>query len=142
MGTDKDNIDQDRVIKAAKLAELHDLIQKDLDQAYQTVVGQRGAKLSGGQVQRIGIARAIYNNPEVLILDEGTSNLDQTTESKIIRNLDQDSDIKLRIMVAHRLKAIKDCDRLYLFNDGKLEDSGSYDDLSSRNEIFKSMLKS
>ena len=142
LGTDKDNIDQDRVIKAAKLAELHDLIQKDLEQAYQTVVGQRGAKLSGGQVQRIGIARAIYNNPEVLILDEGTSNLDQTTESKIIRNLDQDSDIKLRIMVAHRLKAIKDCDRLYLFNDGKLEDSGSYDDLSSRNEIFKSMLKS
>jgi len=140
-GIKESDIDIDRVKAAAKLANLHDFINDQLSEGYESSVGERGAKLSGGQVQRIGIARALYNNPEILILDEGTSNLDQATESLILSNLRKDKRIKLIIIVAHRLKTTMDCDYLLLFKDGLLTDKGTYKELSDRNESFKEMIK-
>ena len=140
-GINESDIDIDRVKAAAKLANLHDFINDQLSEGYESSVGERGAKLSGGQVQRIGIARALYNNPEILILDEGTSNLDQATESLILSNLRKDKTVKLIIIVAHRLKTTMDCDYLLIFKDGLLADKGTYKELSDRNESFKDMIK-
>ena len=95
LGVDDDEIDIDRVKKAGGVADIHDFIVSNLDQGYNSIVGERGAKLSGGQVQRIGIARALYCNPKIMIMDEGTSNLDQKTESKILSNLVESIIIKL-----------------------------------------------
>jgi len=142
LGVEASDIDFDRVVKACKLAEIHELITQKFDQGYDTKVGERGVKLSGGQVQRIGIARALYNQASIIILDEGTSNLDQSTEAKIISNISQDKNTKLLLMVAHRLKATEKCSQIILLNNGEIEDIGTYDELKNRNSIFKSMLNS
>lgn len=140
LGVDDDEIDLDRVKKAGEVADIHDFIVSNLDQGYNSIVGERGAKLSGGQVQRIGIARALYCNPKIMIMDEGTSNLDQKTESKILSNLVENKNINILIIVAHRLKTTEKCNELILFKDGKLFDRGTFEELSVRNEHFKQML--
>lgn len=140
-GLEESDIDIEKVTSAAKLANIHEFITDQLPAGYESQVGERGAKLSGGQIQRIGIARALYNNPEILILDEGTSNLDQATESLILSNLRQDKKIKLIIIIAHRLKTTEECDYLLLFKDGLLTDQGTYEELSHTNKSFREMIK-
>ena len=142
LGVDENSIDLDRVVTAAKIADIDEFISNNLDEGYSSIVGERGAKLSGGQVQRIGIARALYNNPAIMILDEGTSNLDQKTEAKILNNLSENKEIKILIIVAHRLITTERCDELLLFKDGKLHDRGSFKELSNRNQYFKQMIDS
>tara|TARA_B100000902_G_scaffold157186_1_gene153405 strand:- start:1658 stop:3412 length:1755 start_codon:yes stop_codon:yes gene_type:complete len=119
-GVNVDQINFEAVIKAAKIANIHDFIVSDLPDKYQTTIGERGIRLSGGQRQRIGIARALYHNPEVLILDEATSALDNETEQVVmdaIKNIKKDKTI---ILIAHRLKTIEYCDIVFRMQEGKI----------------------
>jgi ATP-binding cassette subfamily C protein len=104
-----------------------------------TLVGERGIRLSGGQRQRIGIARALYHNPEVIIMDEATAALDNTTEREFMQALEVMSKHKTMIMIAHRLSTVKNCDRLYLMKSGIVADVGTYNELISRNKEFQTM---
>jgi len=133
-----DEIDRNKVIRAAKIAELDEFINTLLD-GYQTYVGERGVRLSGGQKQRIGIARALYNNPKVLILDEATSALDGITENIIMNTINNLSHKRTIIMIAHRLSTVRECDVIFLMEEGKIIDSGSYDELLGRNSKFNKM---
>ncbi|MDA7601966.1 ABC transporter ATP-binding protein/permease [Gammaproteobacteria bacterium] len=142
LGVNESDIDMSRIEAVARLADIDDFIINQLPDGYDSSVGERGSRLSGGQVQRIGIARALYNHPEILILDEGTSNLDQTTESKILKNIKEDKTIKMLIIIAHRLKATEDCDYLIFFKDGLITDQGTFKELSDRNLDFREMIKS
>jgi ATP-binding cassette, subfamily B, bacterial PglK len=142
LGFNEEEIDQDNIERAAKLANIHDFIIENFDDGYESNVGERGVKLSGGQIQRIGIARALYNKPKIVILDEGTSNLDQITESSVISSLINDQYTHILISVAHRLKITTKCDNILVFNNGKIEDMGTYKELSESNLIFKSMIES
>ena len=85
-----------------------------------TGIGERGIRLSGGQRQRIGIARALYNNPDILVFDEATSSLDNETEEAIIESIDKLHGKKTLVIIAHRLHTIEGCDILYKVNDGKI----------------------
>jgi HlyD family secretion protein len=104
-----------------------------------TKVGERGVRLSGGQRQRIGIARALYHEAKVLIFDEATSSLDGITEKMIMQAIDQFSGQKTIIMIAHRLKTIQKCDQIYVIDNGKVADQGTFDELLETNEMFKKM---
>ena len=112
-------IDINKVNKAVKLAQLDDFINQLPDGLY-TKVGESGFKLSGGQRQRIGIARALYNDPEILIMDEATSSLDSRTESEVMLSIEKLKKKKTIIIVAHRLNTLDRCDSLYEVNRGKV----------------------
>ena len=116
-GLDDDEIKKDQIISAAKIAQLHDFINT-LENKYDTVIGERGIRLSGGQRQRIGIARALYNNPEILILDEATSALDNITEKEVINAINKISGDKTIIMIAHRTSTLKNCDKIIKLKNG------------------------
>jgi len=137
-GIAKPQIDLEKVNRAANMAHLSDMIA-ELPQGMQTTVGERGVQLSGGQKQRIGIARALYNDPDVLVLDEATSALDGITEKLIMDAIHDFSGKKTIIMIAHRLATVKKCDVIFLLDQGKIIDSGTYDELESRNDVFKKM---
>ncbi len=117
----------DAVEKAAKIANLHQFIMDDLPKQYQTVIGERGIRLSGGQRQRIGIARALYNDPQALILDEATNALDNLTEDAVMDAINSLSKNITIIIIAHRLKTVKNCDIIFKFEKGRLVSQGSYD---------------
>ncbi len=128
-GVDPKNIDQIAVEKASKIANLHEFVIDELSQQYQTIIGERGIRLSGGQRQRIGIARALYHNPQVLILDEATSSLDNETEKAVmdaVNNLNKDITV---ILIAHRLNTVKNCDIIFKLDKGKVVDQGTFDEI-------------
>ena len=117
-----EDINQELVEKAAKIANLHQFVVDELPKKYQTIIGERGVRLSGGQRQRIGIARALYHNPKVLILDEATSALDNQTEEAVmnaINNISKDITI---ILIAHRLNTLKNCDIIFKLDKGSLKE--------------------
>ncbi len=125
-GVNPKNIDLRAVEKASKIANLHEFVINELPNQYQTTIGERGVRLSGGQRQRIGIARALYSNPKVLILDEGTSSLDNETEQVVIQAVNKLSKDITIILVAHRLNTVKNCDTIFKFEKGEIVDHGSY----------------
>lgn len=133
-------LDQQKLEKAAKLAELSSFIN-NLPNAYNTIVGENGVQLSGGQRQRLGIARALYNNPEVIVFDEATSALDGITEDNIIAAINNIGHSKTVVMIAHRLTTLKDCDVIYFFNEGEITSSGTYPELLKNNKEFRNMAK-
>lgn len=139
-GLPADQIDMVAVERAARMAELHDFVTEELSDGYRTMVGDRGARLSGGQRQRVGIARALYHDPDVLILDEATSALDNVTERAVMDALDRIGGEKTVIMVAHRLTTVRKCDQIFLFKNGAVAASGSYDALFETNEDFRAMV--
>ncbi|MDR2447670.1 MAG: ABC transporter ATP-binding protein/permease [Treponema sp.] len=138
-GVAPDKINDKNVVNAAKMANIHDFVQNELEQKYETVIGERGIRLSGGQRQRIGIARAVYHNPTVLILDEATSALDGVTEGAIMDAIKRIGHKKTIIMVAHRITTVKNCDVIYMMDKGVIVDSGNYEELYQKNEMFKKM---
>ena len=128
-GVDPKEISQKAIEKASKIANLHEFVLHELPDQYQTIIGERGVRLSGGQRQRIGIARALYNNPKALILDEATNALDNQTEDAVmdaINNLSKDITI---ILIAHRLKTVKNCDIIFKFEKGQLKAQGTYHEI-------------
>lgn len=117
-GVPEDKIDEERLWEVLREAQLDEFI-KTLPEGLDTGIGERGIRLSGGQRQRIGIARALYNNPEVLILDEATSALDNDTEAAIMESINRLHGRKTLIIIAHRLQTIEKCDLVYRVEDGK-----------------------
>jgi ABC-type multidrug transport system fused ATPase/permease subunit len=138
-GVNANEIDQQAVERAAKIANLHEFVVNDLPQGYATTVGERGVRLSGGQRQRIGIARALYHNPQVLILDEATSALDNLTEQAVMEAVNNLGHYITIIMIAHRLSTVRQCDLIYLLERGEVKASGAFDELSENNTQFKLM---
>jgi ATP-binding cassette, subfamily B, bacterial PglK len=136
LGLPDDEIDEGQVDRAVLLAQLKPVVD-DLPDGLDTFVGERGVRLSGGQRQRIAIARALYRDPEVLILDEGTSALDNTTEAELMTALDQLRHHKTIIMVAHRLTSVRRCDRILIIENGAVSDTGTFEELASRNTWFR-----
>ena len=118
-GIENNNIDDDKILNALKGAELLDFTES-LSDGINTVVGEKGAKISGGQRQRIGIARALYNNPDILIFDEGTSSLDAKTEKAIINSILKFKNNKTIIMIAHRHSTLDQCESVFVFNGGSM----------------------
>ena len=137
-GIPEDQIDLDQVKKVLKLAHLSDFIST-LDKDIHTKVGERGVQLSGGQRQRIGIARALYHKAEVLVFDEATSSLDGITEKMIMEAIHEFSGKKSIILIAHRLKTVKKCDKIFFIDKGRVADQGTYQELIENNEHFKNM---
>ncbi len=137
-GIPKEEIKLDKVYKSLELANILDHVMS-LENGINTKVGERGIKLSGGQQQRIGIARALYNESNVLILDEATSSLDGHTEKVIMNSILEFSGKKTIIMIAHRLKTVERCDQIFLINEGLLVDQGTYQELIERNQVFRNM---
>ena len=127
-GVPPGEVDHNRVEQAARIAHLHDFILT-LRDGYETVVGERGVRLSGGQRQRIGIARALYHDPEVLVMDEATSALDGATENAVMEAIRELAGQKTIVLIAHRLTTVEDCDCLYLLRDGRVVASGTYEHL-------------
>ncbi len=117
-GVPEEKMDENRLWEVLKEAQLDEFI-KTLPEGLETGIGERGIRLSGGQRQRIGIARALYNNPEVLILDEATSALDNDTEAAIMESINRLHGKKTLIIIAHRLQTIEKCDIVYRVEDGK-----------------------
>jgi len=138
-GVPFDEIDMAAVERAARIAALHDFVTTELPEAYNTFVGERGVRLSGGQRQRIGIARALYHDPEMLIFDEATSALDTLTEKLVMEAIQRIRQDKTIVMVAHRLSTVRNCDCIYLLENGTVAASGSFDDLVSSNTTFRKM---
>ena len=136
-GIDPKYINQERVEYAANIANLHNFVSNELPDKYQTTVGERGVRLSGGQRQRIGIARALYHKPKVLILDEATSALDNLTERAVMEAVHNLGSSMTVILIAHRLSTVKNCDKIFLLQNGELKDQGSYNDLIKFNETFR-----
>jgi ABC-type multidrug transport system fused ATPase/permease subunit len=138
-GQNLENIEIQTVEAAAKIANLHEFVSSKLPKKYKTVIGERGVRLSGGQRQRIGIARAFYKNPKILILDEATSALDSLTEKKIMNNIQNLEKKFTIIIVAHRLSTIKNCDKIFILENGEIKDQGTYRELITNNKSFMKM---
>ena len=119
-GVDSKAIDQAAVEHAARLAQIHDFISNSLPQGYDTVIGERGVRLSGGQRQRLGIARALYHDPQVVILDEAMNALDQITEIAVLSAVEQLAPAKTIIMITHRLATTEICDQVLRVDGGRV----------------------
>jgi ABC-type multidrug transport system fused ATPase/permease subunit len=133
------HIDRHRVEHAARLARLHDFVISSLPRGYETLVGERGIRLSGGQRQRIGIARALYSDPALLVFDEATSALDSLTENALIESLQSLAGRKTIVLVAHRLSTVRHCDRVFVMDQGRVVESGTYDELLAREGRFQAL---
>ncbi|MGH1537975.1 MAG: ABCB family ABC transporter ATP-binding protein/permease [Gammaproteobacteria bacterium] len=132
-GATKEEIEQ-----AARLANIHDFIEK-LPQGYETIVGERGLKLSGGEKQRIAIARAVLKNPRIVIFDEATSSLDSQSESMILNAMQEVTQGVTTLVIAHRLSTIVDADSIYVFDHGQVVESGNHRELLAQQGIYANM---
>ncbi len=130
----------EEVIEAAKKANIHDYIMS-LENGYDTVIGERGVRLSGGQKQRLCIARVFLKNPPILILDEATSALDNATEIQIQKSLDELSEGRTTIVVAHRLSTIKNADEIAVVDNGEITEQGTHEQLMDLNGTYAQLYK-
>ena len=130
--------DEDQVLAAAKAAQLDRFIQR-LPERYQTLVGERGLKLSGGEKQRVAIARALLRDPEIFFFDEATSSLDSTTEREIQSNFAQISKGKTSLVIAHRLSTIVDADQILVLADGTITERGTHPTLLAENGLYATL---
>jgi len=131
--------DLKRILELSKLLGIHEFIDK-LPGGYNTMLNEQGSNLSGGQRQRLAIARALYRNPEILILDEATSSLDPTSEQYVQSTLEHfKNQGKTIIIITHRLSTIRNCDHIIVLHNGQLIEQGTYHDLTNTNSHFKKM---
>lgn len=141
-GCDPQEIDEEAVRQAARVARIEDFILQELPQGYDTLVGDRGIRLSGGQRQRLGIARAMYHNPQILVLDEATSALDSSTEEAVMEAVSLMAKERTILMIAHRLSTVKRADQIHLLRAGRIEASGNFQQLMESNESFRTLAQS
>ncbi|MFA5369990.1 MAG: ABC transporter ATP-binding protein, partial [Candidatus Omnitrophota bacterium] len=134
----KKNADITAVMKAAKTANAHDFIMRMPDK-YRTVIGEKGVKLSGGEKQRLAIARAVFKNPPVLIFDEATSQLDSESEKLVQEAIDRLMRGRTVFVVAHRLSTIKHADKIIVMEAGRIEDTGRHEELIARKGLYNKL---
>jgi ATP-binding cassette subfamily B protein len=132
----KPGASQPEIEAAARKAHAHEFITQ-FPEGYQTTVGPRGVKLSGGQRQRIAIARAILADPKILLLDEATSALDSESERLVQEALDELMKGRTSLIIAHRLGTVKNADRIYVLQDGKIVESGKHDELIEKGGTYR-----
>ncbi len=135
-----ETIDFERVIHAAKTANIHEEIEQ-LPLGYQTKIGQEGIGLSGGQTQRVLIARAVYKNPDFLFFDEATSALDANNEKKIQNNLQYFFKGKTVVIIAHRLSTVKNADQIIVLNNGHVIEQGDHNQLTQKKGHYYELVK-
>lgn len=139
-GQNPDLVDEALLADVLTKARLEELIA-ELPRGMDTLIGDNGARLSGGQIQRIGIARALYAKPRVLILDEATSALDNETEHEITQTIERLHGDVTVIVIAHRLSTVKDADEILFFSAGELQDRGTMSELRARQPEFARLVE-
>ena len=140
-GVDGKEVDDLAVRNALKIAQLQKVV-KSLPKEVNTEIGERGVRLSGGQRQRIAIARALYHDPQVILMDEATSALDNQTEAEFMKAVEQFQGKKMLIIIAHRLSTVEKCDRIYFLKDGKIHNQGTLSELLEHSASFLQMAQS
>lgn len=139
LGVEPENVDREEVISALQAAHLGALI-KELPEGIDTSLGKLKDSLSGGQMQRLGLARAMYSKPNLLVMDEATSALDAESESEIQKTLEEMRGLVTVVVIAHRLNTIQHADKVILLEDGKVSDSGTFKELIARNPSVEKMV--
>ena len=135
------SIAREQVEEAARQAHIHEEILQ-MPRGYDTTLTERGGNLSGGQRQRIALARMFLKNPPVLILDEGTSALDNISERRVRAAIEQARQTHTVIMVAHRLTTLNQTDCIFVFDQGRVAEQGAFDDLVQKNGVFTELVRS
>ena len=128
----------EEVIEAARAAHIHDFI-RSLPDGYDTVVGERGLKLSGGEKQRVAIARALLKDPQILVFDEATSALDSKSEKAIQAELDRIAQGRTALVIAHRLSTVMDADEIIVMESGRIVERGTHRSLLERGGHYAQM---
>ena len=126
----------EEVYEAAKLAMCEDFIN-NLEKGYDEMIGENGVRLSGGEKQRLSIARAFLKKSKIILLDEATSSLDSETEEKIQKAIDKLTSNKTTIVIAHRLSTILNSDNIYVLEKGRVVDSGNHESLLANSQVYK-----
>jgi ATP-binding cassette subfamily B protein len=134
-------IDKDQLMKASRLANLDEDLIERLPSGYDSVVGSGGIKLSGGQIQRLLIARAIYKDPNYLFFDEATSSLDANNEKIIVENMNQVFNKKKVVVVAHRLSTVKNADKIVVLHSGEIVEEGTHEELVLQKKFYYNLVK-
>jgi ABC-type multidrug transport system fused ATPase/permease subunit len=137
-GVNHDDIDFEKVATSLKAAHLFEFVST-LPNGVNTYLGEDGARMSGGQRQRLGIARALYNDPDIIVLDEVTASLDGTTEKAVMDVIHKMSKSKTIVIITHKINTIMACDKIYLLGKGKILDYGNYEDLYLSNQDFRNL---
>ena len=142
-GSNEENSEyrMNKVIAACRKAGIHDKIMS-LPQGYETVIGERGATLSGGEKQRLAIARAIYKDAPIMLMDEPTSALDEDTEKIISTTLAEDVKDRTTIIIAHRLSTVKNVDMIYVMDKGTIVESGNHETLMAKCGVYTALYNS
>ena len=136
----KPDASRDEVFRAAKLAHIHTFIES-LPKGYDTVVGERGLKLSGGEKQRVAIARVILKNPTILVFDEATSSLDSKSEKAILQALREVAENHTTLVIAHRLSTIRNADRIVVLTRGRVDEVGNHNALMDADGYYARMYR-
>jgi ATP-binding cassette subfamily B (MDR/TAP) protein 1 len=135
LGTDRDDVSQEEIVQCCKNANIYDFIIS-LPNSFDTPVGSKGSMLSGGQKQRLAIARALLRNPKILLLDEATSALDSESEKLVQAALDTAAKGRTTIAVAHRLSTVQKADMIFVFNQGRVIESGTHSELMQKRSAY------
>jgi len=135
-----ENPDRNRIIEVAKLADAHGFIA-NMPLGYEQLVGERGVGLSGGQLQRLCIARALFHDPKLLIFDEATSALDTQTESNILGNMKDIMKGRTAVIIAHRLSTIMNADKIVVLYNGSVAEEGNHNELVDKKGMYYQLVR-